>query len=55
MGGGGAARRKGRGETTRKPNGRAKPHDLDQRLKIKIAEPKIDLRRRSEAGQSRMR
>ena len=43
----------GRGETPRRPNSRATPQGLDHRSRIEREEPKIDLRRGSEAGQSR--
>ena len=43
----------GCGGTLRRPNSRATPQGLDHRSKIEREEPKIDLRRGSEAGQSR--
>ena len=43
----------GRGRNPRRPNSRATPQGLDQRSRIEREEPKIDLRRGSEAGQSR--
>ena len=45
----------GRGGTPRRPNSRATPQGLDHRPRIEREEPKIDLRRGSEAGQSRRR
>ena len=45
----------GRGGTPRRPNSRATPQGLDHRSRIEREEPKIDLRRGSEAGQSRRR
>ena len=45
----------GRGGTLRRPNSRATPQGLDHRSRIEREEPKIDLRRGSEAGQSRRR
>ena len=45
----------GRGGIPRRPNSRATPQGLDHRLRIEREEPKIDLRRDSEAGQSRRR
>ena len=45
----------GRGGTPRRPNSRATPQGLDYRSRIEREEPKIDLRRGSEAGQSRRR
>ena len=45
----------GRGGTPRRPNSRATPQGLDHRSRIEREEPKIDLRRGSEAGQSRIR
>ena len=44
-----------RGGTPRRPNSWATPQGLDQRSRIEREEPKIDLRRGSEAGQSRRR
>ena len=55
-GGGGTTRPIPRdGGAERRPNSRATPQGLDHRLKIKREEPKIDLPRGSEAGQSRRR
>ena len=45
----------GRGGTPRRPNSRATPQGLDHRSRIEREEPKIDLRRGSEARQSRRR
>ena len=45
----------GRGGTPQRPNSRATPQDLDHRSRIEREEPKIDLRKGSEAGQSRRR
>ena len=45
----------GHGGTPRRPNSRATPQGLDHRSRIEREEPKIDLRRGSEAGQSRRR
>ena len=45
----------GCGETPWRPNCRATPQGLDHRSRIEREEPKIDLRRDSEAGQSRRR
>ena len=45
----------GRGGTLRRPNSRATSQGLDHRSRIEREEPKIDLRRGSEAGQSRRR
>ena len=45
----------GRGGTPRRPNSRATPQGLDHRSRIEREEPKIDLRRGSEAEQSRRR
>ena len=45
----------GQGGTLRRPNSRATPQGLDHRSRIEREEPKIDLRRGSEAGQSRRR
>ena len=44
-----------RGGTSRKPNSRTTPQGLDHRSRIEREQPKIDLRRDSEAGQSRRR
>ena len=57
-GGGGTTRplpRNGGAEEFRRPNSRATPQGLDHRSRIDREEPKIDLRRGSEAGQSRRR
>ena len=45
----------GRGGTPRRPNSRATPQGLDHSSRMEREEPKIDLRRGSEAGQSRRR
>ena len=45
----------GRRGTPRRPNSRATLQGLDHRSRIEREEPKIDLRRGSEAGQSRRR
>ena len=45
----------GRGGTPWRRNSRATPQGLDRKSKIEREEPKVDLRRGSEAGQSRRR
>ena len=45
----------GCGGTPWRPNSQATPQGLDHRSRIEREEPKIDLRRGSEAGQSRRR
>ena len=45
----------GRRRTPRRPSSRATPQGLDHRSRIEREEPKIDLRKGSEAGQSRRR
>ena len=45
----------GCGGTPQRPNNRATPQGLDHRSRIEREEPKIDLSRGSEAGQSRKR
>ena len=45
----------GHGGTPRRPNSQATPQGLDYRSRIEREEPKVDLRRGSEAGQSRRR
>ena len=45
----------GRRGTPRRPNSRATLQGLDHRSRVEREEPKIDLRRGSEAGQSRRR
>ena len=45
----------GRVGTPRRPNSRATPQGLDHRSRMEREEPKIDLRRGSETGQSRKR
>ena len=45
----------GRVGTPRRPNSRATPQGLDHRSRIEREEPKIDLRRGSEARQSKRR
>ena len=45
----------GHGETPQRPNSQATPQGLDHRSRVEREEPKIDLRRGPEEGQSRRR